>query len=111
MKGQVCVEVFGDAGNCFANLLDGPRVTVHGSCEDDLADTMQSGDITVMGDAGDVACQAMQGGTVVIRGGVLATGLAYRCASMGGRTGHCSSSSVPQGTTWASTWREGSYAS
>lgn len=67
-SGNSVFDVYGDPGNCFANLLDGPAVTVHGDCEDDICDSMQSGFVTIDGSVGDIACQAMQGGTVFIKG-------------------------------------------
>lgn len=67
-SGDTEFDLYGDPGNCFANLLDGPQVRVHGDCEDDICDSMQSGRVSIDGSVGDVACQAMQGGNVYVRG-------------------------------------------
>lgn len=67
-SGNTEFDLYGDPGNCFANLLDGPVVRVHGDCEDDICDSMQAGRVTIDGSVGDIACQAMQGGHVYIRG-------------------------------------------
>lgn len=67
-SGNSVIDIYGDPGNCFANLLDGPQVTVHGDCEDDICDAMQGGKVLIHGSVGDIACQAMQGGQVLIKG-------------------------------------------
>lgn len=67
-SGNTFFDLYGDPGNCFANLLDGPNVRVHGDCEDDICDSMHSGHVAIDGNVGDIACQAMQGGSVYVKG-------------------------------------------
>lgn len=68
IKGDVTIEIFGDAGLDTGVFADGLRIIVHGSSEYLLGNTLNSGELVVYGDSWDITGMGARGGTIYVMG-------------------------------------------
>ncbi len=68
IKGDVTIEIFGDAGLDLGVFSDGLTIIVHGSSEYLLGNTLNSGEIVVYGDSWDITGMGARGGRIFIMG-------------------------------------------
>ncbi len=61
------IKIYGNPGNCLANLNDKNNIEVFGNVLDDCCDAMSSGNVFIHGSAGDTLGQAMSGGAIYIK--------------------------------------------
>ena len=67
LQGDIEMEINGLPGNDLGIFMDGPRIIVHGNCEDQAGNTMNDGEIIVHGDGGDVIGLSARGGKIYIK--------------------------------------------
>jgi glutamate synthase domain-containing protein 3 len=70
LEGSLEIEITGTGGTDLGAYIKGPRITVRGSVQDCVGNTMNSGSIIVEGRAGDILGYGMSGGEIFIRGDV-----------------------------------------
>ncbi len=62
------IEVFGSPGDYLASGLDGARVVVHNSGQDQLGQILKAGQLVIYGDVGQTFLYGAKGGEVFVRG-------------------------------------------
>ncbi len=67
LQGDLEFEINGVPGNDLGIFMDGPKITVNGSCEDQAGNTMNDGTIIIHGDGGDVIGLSARGGKIYIK--------------------------------------------
>ncbi|MBN1214563.1 MAG: hypothetical protein JXA99_03885 [Candidatus Lokiarchaeota archaeon] len=67
LQGDLEIEINGVPGNDLGIFMDGPKITVNGSCEDQAGNTMNDGTIIIHGDGGDVIGLSARGGKIYIK--------------------------------------------
>ncbi|AAT44047.1 class II glutamine amidotransferase [Picrophilus oshimae] len=73
------IKIYGNPGNCLANVNDNNNIEVFGNVLDDCGDAMSSGNIFIHGSAGDSLGQAMSGGSIYVKNSTQArTGIQMR---------------------------------
>jgi glutamate synthase domain-containing protein 3 len=70
LQKDVEIIINGIPGNDLGIFMDGPKISVHGNCEDQSGNTMNNGTIIVKGDGGDVIGLSSRGGKIYIKGNV-----------------------------------------
>jgi len=68
LKGNVEIDINGDAGRYLGAFNDGPVIVLDGNCGDLAADNQSRGGVIVRGDSGKNCGIFMLGGILVIRG-------------------------------------------
>lgn len=68
IESDCAIEIFGDAGLDLGVFSDGLNITVHGSSEYLLGNTLNSGEIVVYGDSWDITGMGARGGRIFIMG-------------------------------------------
>jgi glutamate synthase domain-containing protein 3 len=68
IKGDITLEIFGDAGLDLGVFADGPTIVVHGCSEYLLGNTLNSGEIIVYGDSWDITGMGARGGSIFVMG-------------------------------------------
>ena len=67
LQGDIELEINGVPGNDLGVFMDGPKITVNGSCEDQAGNTMNSGTLIIHGDGGDVIALSARGGKIYVK--------------------------------------------
>ena len=67
LQGDLEIIINGLPGNDLGIFMDGPKIVVHGNCEDQSGNTMNDGMIVVDGDGGDVIGLSARGGKMYIK--------------------------------------------
>jgi glutamate synthase domain-containing protein 3 len=65
---DVRIDVYGSPGDYLASGLDGGKILVHASCQDQAANIMKSGKLVIAGDVGQAFLYAAKGGEVYVLG-------------------------------------------
>jgi glutamate synthase domain-containing protein 3 len=68
IKKDVKIDLWGDAGLDLGVFAEGPLITVHGSGEYLLGNTLNDGEIVVYGDSWDITGMGARGGSIFIMG-------------------------------------------
>ncbi len=61
-------NIHGIPGNDLGVFMDGPKIVVHGNCQDATGNTMNMGEIIIHGDVGDITGMSARGGKIFIKG-------------------------------------------
>ena len=67
LEGDLALEINGLPGNDLGIFMDGPKVVVHGNCEDQAGNTMNNGTMIIHGDGGDVIGLSARGGKIYVK--------------------------------------------
>ena len=67
LEGDLELEINGLPGNDLGIFMDGPKVVVHGNCEDQAGNTMNNGTMIIHGDGGDVIGLSARGGKIYVK--------------------------------------------
>ncbi|MBN1802251.1 MAG: hypothetical protein JW891_12135 [Candidatus Lokiarchaeota archaeon] len=67
LQGDLELVINGLPGNDLGIFMDGPKIVVHGNCEDQAGNTMNDGEIIVHGEGGDVIGLSARGGKIYVK--------------------------------------------
>lgn len=68
LKGDITIDIYGDAGLDTGVFADGLKINVHGCSEYLLGNTLNSGELAVFGDSWDITGMSARGGQIYVLG-------------------------------------------
>ncbi len=68
LKGDITIDIYGDAGLDTGVFSDGLKINVHGCSEYLLGNTINSGELVVYGDSWDITGMSARGGNIYVMG-------------------------------------------